>query len=278
MQLSCLAIADRNERKVRIIGSATYLLPGVFATARHMLEDYLETHMGRVGPAIDTFKGTSSFEIDLLHILKEGAIAWKIREARLFTDADIVLLVTDKYDLIPDSLSSLEFNDFPYITINLHPPRPDSKITCLGFPNTQNIRLDGVRSEHHLELHSTTGKAREVHQKAPMAGQLALETNTPLMGGMSGGPSFNEKGELFAINSASFDPSADHDFYTSYHSMLTHMVGINFTAPFETGPKTTSLFQLAEEGFIQIKGIEHLEFTSSGFVWHNDLTCADCPA
>jgi hypothetical protein len=275
-RLSCLAIADRHERKVRIIGSATYILPGVFATARHMLEDYLKVHMGKVGPIKDIFNGTSSFEIDLLHVQEKGAIVWKVKEARFFTDADIVLLLANQYDLVPESRPSLRFEDFPYITINLHPPRTGSKLTSLGFPKTQNIPLDGVKSEHRMELRTQIGAAIEMHHKAPMAGQFALETNTPLIGGMSGGPTFNEDGELFAINSASFDPTSDHNAYTSYHSPLTHIININIEAPFGTGPRPTTLFALAKDGFIQIKGIDHLEFTDTGYTWHSDQTCKDC--
>ncbi len=274
-QLSCLAIADRYDKKARIIGSATYIIPGVFVTATHMLTDFIDTHEGRKEFIEDYFRNDTKISIDLLHIMKVGTLIWSVRSANLLPGSDTVFLICDIYNttkvkILPD------FDKFPYTTINLHPPNPKTKLTSIGFPKTRNTSIGGVKSEHILQMQIETGLAHDMHDNAPMAGRFAYESDIALIGGMSGGPTFNQHGELFAINSASFDPSDNHDAYTSYHSMLFHIMGIHFKLPWDNTDDETTLYKLAKQGLMPIKGLDHLEYINDGYIWRYDIVCKDC--
>lgn len=96
---------------------------------------------------------------------------------------------------------------------------------------------------HYQETAHTIGKvivAHPVKRDSVMLGFPSFETNARYDSGMSGGPMFNELGNVCGIICSSFDSSNDEE-HISFASLLWPFLGVSIRVSLETGSKPTNV-------------------------------------
>lgn len=281
-RLIALPLADRKDGNNRIIGSATWILPGLFITAKHLLEEYVKVHEGLDIARHDWEPQDMElgFEIDVLVPLKSGVVSWHINKVHLLKNCDLAVLVALSYDGDGHELIERQFK----VNIDLHMPALNSNVLALGYPNVVNkvVNLDKKITHHRLQLTQAPGIVEAIDQSYNNPDMLPrIQTNAVIDGGMSGGPVFNEKGHLIAVVQSGLTPTDDFPFYSSILVPLLPAVVCPVMLPLETNKNQfskTSLLELARSHTIQIKGLEHITFNGEGsYTWDNkNQKCEHC--
>lgn len=94
-------------------------------------------------------------------------------------------------------------------------PQINDFVVALGYPELECQHIDEEKMHYLLSegMHAAYGKIVEIHEKGRSDNDptpiLQIEANWP--GGMSGGPVFNESGEIIGIVSKSFEHTAKED-------------------------------------------------------------------
>ena len=105
----------------------------------------------------------------------------------------------------------------PLDTSSVVPPEPGSRVYSFGYPR------GAVESEHvTLDPHTTSGEVLEVYERGRDRAMLphpCFHTNAVFDAGMSGGPVFNDAGQLVGLVSSSVPPDDDGP-WSSYASLL----------------------------------------------------------
>lgn len=266
--LTCAA-AHRIKGINKIVGSATYIAPGIFITAKHAVDEWHQESVGgnRFARAEDQDKDKeTNYESDVLQILKDNSAlaVWRIRKAHLIPGSD----------LGSDNTAARKVaNIDAKFTINLHPPRPEETIDVFGFPNTINKHLYDQKSEHNLNLTRSHGIVEDLLPRGNgMVKPSCIQANVNILGGMSGGPATNSLGELVGINSSEYDLGQDNSSHLSFISLLWPAFGTKIYLP-QFG--ITTLYKMATQGFLSVKELEHIEVEDDIIKWR--VAAENCP-
>jgi hypothetical protein len=280
-RLIALPLVDRKNGENRIIGSATLILPGLFITAKHLIEEYVKGHE-KLDIARHDWEPRDlgvTFDVDVLVPLNDGLVTWRINKVHLMLDCDLAILVAVAYEGNGQTLIDRQVR----VNIDLHLPRIGSQVLALGYPNTQNkvINTDEKTSLHRLRLTRALGVVEAIDRSDnKLTMPPRIQTNAAIEGGMSGGPAFNENGNLVAVSQSGYTPTEEFPFHSSILAPLLPAIVCPIMLPLETnkGQYTkTSLLELAKSGTIQIKGLSHLTLDGDNYHW-DDLNekCEYC--
>lgn len=204
--------------------------------------------------------------------MKGGELAvWRIR--KVYASGDLVILV----DYGSDDENARKVADVDdKFAINLHHPEIGNKVTALGFPNTENIHNDDGSSRHNIRGLKTTGTVTDLlFNGYRHIRESCFNSNVELIGGMSGGATLNSDGELCGINAYGIGPTESDPIYISTSCLLWALFGKRFTTPQFTD---TTLYNLASEGYLKVKGLAHLDIGDEmRVVWYPEATdCVFC--
>jgi hypothetical protein len=204
-------------------------------TAEHNVREILKKHP-------KTNKLALQDEISGSHSLPDNYILWLLHQ---HSDAkgDLTLTLwplehaggpqpSDIIFVTPKAAAAL-----PTLTpkISFEIPQPGTLVRCLGYTNFSfpdgGISLDSVRnglfdwgSQYSHELWVVQGKVQQFFNRKFSSGYLhspCFSIDAELLHGQSGGPAFNENGEVCGVNSASatnfydFDSSLISPLYTA---------------------------------------------------------------
>ncbi len=275
----CLPVADVRAGHKRIIGSATFLMPGVFLTAKHLPEQYIKDHenLDITLPDWSSQDMDVSFNLEILQPLKGlGLVVWHVAKVHLIANSDLAILVADKCSgKMAEQVCKLN----PRVQIDLHMPRVGSRIVSLGYPNMKNLQQADGQSKHVLAMRTSEGVVEDIDTSITRR-TPRFQTNAPIDGGMSGGPVFNEQGRLCGINSDGLTPTAEHPFYTSFvipiHTAFASKVELNADVGEEK--RTTTLLELCMSGAIDSVGLEHFIIRNDEMLWDSrNIKCKSCP-
>ena len=261
---------------LRILGSASLLLPGLYLTARHLVHEwYKDTGSDNMGDP--------KFMVRLAQIVPpEELVTYSIGRYVMDVDdrsPDLALLITHYVE--PEKLK-LVYEHARGLTpgVNCHPLDVGDEITLCGFlPSNGPVQNDGSTT-HYLKLSQAKGIVEEVHWNGVgLSRGPTYQVNAKLSGGMSGGPAFNSNGQLVGVNVSSFDLADGQAGNVSFVAMPWGIFGHQFEVPFQDGVRATSLLELCQKKFIKSEGLCHLGRMDSGLIYHNwSRECADCVA
>lgn len=278
-RLAALPIADRKSGNNQIIGTATFILPGLFITAKHNVEHYVKVHEN-----LDI--GHSSWEpqnldlnfyVDVILPLKDDSlVVWHITKAHLMAHDDLVILVASGASGPVDRLIEAGV----HTNIDLHIPASGGRFAALGYPATTNDILQTGETLHRLKLTKVQGEVSAIDRSSftlESSPRIQADVETP--GGMSGGPVFDDRGNLFAIITAGSKDGEPNPYAIFTPLTSTILTPLRFRTQSDPEAKMdTDLRQLSERGYLKISGLDHFKINGLNYVFDTkNLTCPDCP-
>jgi hypothetical protein len=186
---------------VKLLGTGFYItIDGLFVTAKHVLFDVLD------------MIGTQVKPISILHFTPNNQYIFRpILRSWSHDNADISVAVAApmihpikgplKNGLIPITFEKAAVND---------------DIVTYAYPNF-NYQRSGKTQMLFFRPEFYDGRIVEHHKNGRDKSRLnweCYETDMHIHGGASGGPVINSKGQIFAINTSSFEPYTNVSYVT----------------------------------------------------------------
>jgi S1-C subfamily serine protease len=192
---------DSQNDQVRPLGSGVFVAAGLVLTAKHV---YQEAWASLTQNANRRFDSIAPFHIDAYHWPNEtdGLAIWGVDAAWDTPFSDLALL-----RVIPSNDVAKRNHPGTVAVMNVYPPSLGDTIVAAGFPKTLE-RHDRKRIELGLHPFVTSGIVRQNYEAYRDRGLLnfpCFEVNAHVFPGMSGGPIYNQAGQLCGIICASFE-------------------------------------------------------------------------
>jgi S1-C subfamily serine protease len=137
------------------------------------------------------------------HVIQSGQAPFQVRtpDGRIYTAAYLPPVATHNQDLAVLSFTTSE-RTYTTATIATEPPQIGDRVWVAGFP------LARPQPDRHTDawgLKIGKGNIANILPK-PLAGGYTIGSDAPIEKGMSGGPLFNDRGEVVGINGVHADP------------------------------------------------------------------------
>jgi hypothetical protein len=247
---------------MRASGSGVLIAPRLALTAKHVVED-LWTRLSRSNKAFTGVKPlTAEFRILALQFVgsADELVLWTVEKAWGSAHSDLCILA-----LAPLSVNALNYTFEERLTLRASPPLEGSRVAAFGYSGSN---VEAISREPNLQLRwglnpaTTDGIVLTVLNEMRDRSLLnfpCFEINARFEGGMSGGPVFNEAGELCGIVCSSVTPEQGVS-HIAYSATLWPVLGvlIDFEAPgiVVSGPYTIA--DMARIGQVHLRGWEAL--------------------
>jgi S1-C subfamily serine protease len=222
------------------MGSAIQLRPNLLLTARHVVDDYFAKLDGRV------------FETGM----EARFGCWAIQE---LTDGRIFRLAIKKVwaapwsDLALLSVESTSDRKPLLVRMNMSPPPVGTKVFAFGYHDC-SVKIDGDTVTLARKGSTSVGTVIEIHDQRRDNFSITwpcFRVDARFDRGMSGGPVFNETGQLCGLVCACMPPAAPGASYNSYVTSLWPMLAIEMDFAREGHPPGLYTVQeLAGDGMI----------------------------
>jgi len=182
-----VALHFGNTKGQRILGSGVLVAPGVAITARHVIEPE------------KTRLISGEQELICTGISQQGLVIWKCHQATLVEHADIALLMIRCASALPSPLQQA--------TLTTRMPRVGEQIVIAGIRDHADSSIEiGTPSKISMMVGCGSVTARyERARDRVLLPSPCFEVDCPAMGGMSGGPAFDEAGFLVGLVASSFE-------------------------------------------------------------------------
>lgn len=241
-----LHISFTDKETHSVLGSAVLVASLTALSATHVIEPYLKSIMN--GDMFCTCFGITS----------EGMQAWRVKKISMVPGTDLMILGLEIASELPEN------NLFYQSVITTRLPKIGESLLLTGFRAGENMFpvndppgaewsgnvfvSKGIVTQHYLE-----GRDKSM---IPFA---VLEVSTAALGGMSGGPVYDENGLLVGLVCSSLETSPGEG--VSYVSLLWQAITIRFEPSFTiTGLKSpTSLLEMNKVGLCAIDRPEVIE-------------------
>lgn len=246
-----------------LAGTATVVCPNVAVTAKHVLEHFMRRFEGKDLP--DGGNVAATFHLQAIQMLRDGITgAWySVTKIVSVPWSDVALLLLE-----PGNQAA---GDHKWLNpiLNLFPPEVGSFVAGFGYRLLELNKDEATRSITISRSESTTvGEVVEIHHEMRDSSRLSFpcfRTNARFEGGMSGGPVFNDNGELCGIICSSMPPYSDDEHYVSYAVTLWPLMGLKIAFPRPDIPAGTSYFvyDLVGAGYIKAIGVDRISVSAS---------------
>jgi len=126
-------------------------------------------------------------------------VLWRCRRVTLLGTADIALLMVEAASTLPKILRQ--------VTLTTRMPRIGEKIVIVGLRHHADAPID-ITAEMKLSMMAASGEVTaryEQRRDSVLLPHPCFEVNCAAMGGMSGGPAFDENGFLIGLVTSSME-------------------------------------------------------------------------
>ena len=248
----------------KAIGSGVFIADRLILTARHVVEDYWNTfnkssvRMDQPGKKMADF---AMFAVQAPGNGTETAV-WASSKLSICPYSDLALI-----SVVPvDDLAKAQPPLSP-LRMHILPPAKGEKIAAFGYASTRVVDEIGHKVEFELNPSMSKGIVTEVFAEKRDTCQLpfpSYEIQGHFIGGMSGGPVFNESGELCGlVCSGLSDASVEYsdDPPVAWSVVLWPIVGIRIdhSIPGVISPPPYTLLELARVGLMDVRGWQYVE-------------------
>jgi hypothetical protein len=223
-------------------GTATIIGPRLAITAKHVVEDY-EERFGRCS-------------VLAANVLEGGTVGalWYVSKCYSSPFTDIALLFLSP---VKGSEKAQNYDWAVCPMMNLAPPQVGSGVWGFGYADSEIDHLSSENEEQSSPIirikwsdrpSITAGTVIEVYDerrdfiKMPFPG---FQINARFDGGMSGGPVFNENGELCGIIRSDYPLFEEGDRYASFVASLWPLMGLQLDIPIQ-GNESKDPYLLAD--------------------------------
>jgi S1-C subfamily serine protease len=238
-------------------GSAILIRQNILLTAKHVIDDYWEKLQG--GPIGSG--GHGEFACMALQGLQDGRfVQHSVGKVFNVPSTDIALLLVDGPSL------NTAGQPLPGVAMTMLPPPVGSGVRAFGYHDC-SAKVDGDTVTIGSQGSTSTGTVIELHHER-RDGQLCwpcFRVDARFDGGMSGGPVFNEKGELCGLVCKSMPPYPPDEEHVSYVTMLWPMLATMLDVPRIGSPLGRyAAIELARSGAIVARQWERVSLTYAG--------------
>lgn len=241
------------------IGTVTIIQSHLALTSRHVIEQ----HLRDVGITEVAESNDVTFNLYTYQIISETVTAtWAVVNCFLAPNTDIAIL-----KLVPGNEAARNAAG-RRIVMELHPPDLGTHVAGFGYPKT-HVNTDETPTVLELDSHTTTGSVTAIYKEkrdSVMIPFPCLEVNARFVGGMSGGPIFNEKGNLIGLITTGVD--SDSEEFTSYVALLWPLMNTRIELNREDRPELDGtmypFLELAREGHIMALHWERITLYEEG--------------
>lgn len=265
-----LVLIDKN-RNISVSGSCFSVGLDFLVTAKHVIEDFLEKI------SIEKYSDDMRLHVNLWAVqLLEGEnpyAIWAVEKIWLVSNSDLALLKTVPYCENANNLSNPK-----RVSLNLFPPEIGSRIFGFGYHSADirktnndhdilNIVIEDVGS-------ATVGEVIEVceYQRDKIRLNFpCFRVNARFDGGMSGGPVFNDDGQVCGVICSSLPADEVYSEHISYVTTLWPLMGMIIDAD-RSGDYTINsrypVLDLARDDIIDAVGWEKVAIE----IYKNDVS------
>jgi len=250
-----VTFAIRGQYKKKSFGSGTAVSigPGLLLTAAHVIDDFLEQFRGKRlknNRAIDVSAG---FGLQFVNISAEtdSGLLWEAEKIWCSNNSDMAI--------IKISPTSQESVDWPWksVKLRLRPPKIGEKVSGFGYA-LPKVEKEEKATHWIVEPNTSTGEVVQVHNEKRDSVNLpfpCFEVNARYDGAMSGGPVFNDAGEVCGIVCSTLTPYDQNDRHSSYIVSLWPLMGlkIDYSHPDLKIKGKYPVIELAKRGIIVAK-------------------------
>lgn len=199
-------------------GTAVVVAPHLAITAKHVIEDHWQRQQGSV-PRSGAAHG--DFSIVAVQVPETGEPRlWAVRKIWPSAHTDVAFL-----KLVPWNRVAVN-HVWRWVTINVLPPSIGSPISAFGY-HASTIAIGNPIQWRH-QASNSFGRVEEIFEKRRDLARLdfpCFSVDAQFEGGMSGGPVFNEGGELCGLVCSSLPPLPPDTKHTSYVTTLWPALG-----------------------------------------------------
>lgn len=235
---SVVSIAGYFDDKLISIGSGVMIAPGVALTATHVFDEF---PLSGSGPVLITFlpDGAGRAWLPTSRVTSSSASEFFMHDREVISDLTIVScsLNSNAHAIHPLSLASME----------ICLPLVGQRLWAVGFRHREIN--DDITAVSPL-ITSGLVTACYPHGRGERMKSPCVEVDMEALGGMSGGPVFNEDGRLIGIVSSSFDDGP------SYITLIWDSLRISIDGlPQDIwGSETSGLVEGVELNLVRVKG------------------------
>lgn len=266
-------------------GTAVIIAPNLACTARHVVEDFFEKFLNINKD--DMYRGrgdlhnklaNSDVRLVALQYQNDGneVNIWRVQQIFFCLLTDIVFLY-----LLPSNDSADSYKKWFPCKINLFPPKIGENIYGFGFRSSNLSLISNTEKEMTLKWDdqpsTTTGQVIDYHPQQRDSSRLTFpcfQTNARFDGGMSGGPVFNELGQLCGLICSSLPAMNDDEEHVSYVALIWPSLIAQITIPYKQliGHVPYPLLDLARIGIITAIGFERVTLINTeGGDWYDRI-------
>jgi hypothetical protein len=247
------------------IGSGVFVADRLILTVKHVLQGYWDIYGDRKDVMERFGKKMAPFEMFAVQAPgRSGPAMWAASKLSLCPYSDLALISVVPVDEAAKAKKSIKVP-----IMNILPPPKGKRISAFGFASTQIVREEGNRVEFGLNPITSPGVITDVYPESRDSALLSFpsfEVQTHFIGGMSGGPIFNEEGELCGLVCSGYENTP-----VAYGVVLWPIIGIridhSIPGVVSEGPYT--MLEMARSGLLKVIGWEFVDANVEEFE-HSD--------
>jgi hypothetical protein len=247
-------------------GTAVLVGPNLALTARHVVDDYWQRYEGTT---LKSGPGAGSFSLQAMQMCgpRNDLAIWNITKYWVTGEGGPDMAVLQ---LTPTSAIAAKYSSHG-VTMNLIPPAIGTRISCFGYTDTlvEPGVVDGEPGSIFRRAgHTSTGEILDVYPQRRDRATMpypSLHTNARFDGSMSGGPVFNESGEMCGLICSSYPPSSTDEPHASFVALLWTLMTIPVSVA-RTDDRASSMYpfwELARDGVVQARNWDRVTVTPS---------------
>lgn len=249
-----VVVAGDDESEFRPFGSSFLVAPNLAFTARHVIDAIFEDFAGK---RPDDITGQMPFGVQLgtADVSSGKLLKWDVVDYHYSRTIDITGLAIEPAEGLPIH------HVWHLPRLNLLPPTEGETITAYGYPNTKSRPLGDGSFRLLLNPKTAAGVVKEVHHQYRDRGSLpfpCFHTNARFDAGMSGGPVFNQAGQIIAVICSNLPPETKDEEHASYASLIWPALGLRFNerSGDVSGARPMFLRSEAEVGRMQVFNLD----------------------
>ena len=251
-----LSLTTKKEDESYASGTAVIIAPYLAITAKHVIEDYFKLY-DRISIEKETgeFRGTFSlYAYQTINNVENNGV-WNISRLWPCKESDLYLL-----RLTPNSKASKNYKwRCPILSFSL--PEVGDRMSAFGYSKP---KIDIESNLLTYETSTSIGEVIEVHKKMRDSVRLnfpCFMVNSRFDGGMSGGPVFNDNGELCGLICSTLEPLSIHEPHVSYVTLLSPILKTLIDIPYKELDKggIYPVMKLIEYNIIHAKGYKSIK-------------------
>lgn len=230
--------------KMSILGCGILVAPGIAIAARHVIEPEFTS--------LDETRGILCVGVGINHLM-----FWRPHQVTYHSNNDLAVITLHYASQLPET--------FDQAAITTRTPKIGERVVIAGLVDRGSSKVGEKHATMNLEAKAAVGKVTaryDAGRDRIMLPGPSLEIDCPALGGMSGGPAFDETGHLVGILSTSVDDPSGKG--PAFVSMLWPALGLEIVPTWPSGfYKPTKLLDL-DDRICAIHGRDAIDLLPDG--------------